>query len=94
MKRYTIIEYLLEAVENNYISKLVFNDVSEDEVSVDIYTSDRSLIRPVVFMVEANMYTRNKLKAYNVTSYRNELVINTFDNVKYTIKVRSLKGDI
>ena len=56
----TIIHYILSSIENNYIDKIEFTEVSESLIEVTAIVSNEMKIKPVMMMIEANMYTRNK----------------------------------
>ena len=58
MNKYNIIQYMLSAVENNYLEGLLFNRVEPSKFLLTATVSEKQRIKPVVWMIEANMYTR------------------------------------
>lgn len=83
----TIIHYILSSIENKYIDKIEFTEVSESLIEVTAIVSNEMKIKPVMMMIEANMYTRNNLLAKKITCELDKIIIDTFNNIKYVIHV-------
>ena len=92
MDNMNIIKYLLEALNNRYLDELEVISNSGDLIKVLVIVNNEMLIRPVLMMIEANMYTRKELLAYRTVQEDNRLKINTFNNVDYIIEVASKEG--
>lgn len=83
----TVIHYILSSIENNYIDKIEFTEVSESLIEVTAIVSNEMKIKPVMMMIEANMYTRNNLLAKKITYELDKIIIDTFNNIKYVIHI-------
>lgn len=91
MNKYNIIQYMLSAVENNYLEGLLFNRVEPSKFLLTATVSEKQRIKPVVWMIEANMYTRRDLLAESVKTSENSLEINSFEGITYIINVIAKK---
>lgn len=87
MVSYNIIQYLLSAIKNNYLDKVVFDDVRQSEVFITAVVSSEQRIQPVLCMIEANILTRVDLSAKSVVSFNNSLIVHGIDGITYEIKV-------
>lgn len=88
MKKYAVIQYLLEAVEKNYLEGIIFDNIKPSKIMITALISDIRKTKPVMWMIEANMYTRRELQAINVKSYDNNMVIHTFENIEYNLSIK------
>lgn len=88
MKKYAVIQYLLEAVEKNYLEGIIFDNIKPSKIMITALISDIRKTKPVIWMIEANMYTRRELQAINVKSYDNNMVIHTFENIEYNLSIK------
>lgn len=91
MENKTIVKYLLEALNNKYIDNILIDKVSDNLLKIQVVVNTTARIKPVLMMIEANMYTRKDLLAYSTKQFENKLVINTFNNIEYNIEVISRK---
>lgn len=91
MNKYNIIQYMLSAVENNYLEGLLFNRVEPSKFLMTATVFEKQRIKPVVWMIEANMYTRRDLLAESVKTSENSLEINSFEGITYIINVIAKK---
>lgn len=82
---------MLSAVENNYLEGLLFNRVEPSKFLLTATVSEKQRIKPVVWMIEANMYTRRDLLAESVKTSENSLEINSFEGITYIINVIAKK---
>ena len=93
MRDITIIKYLLEAVDNNYIEKFVVKQFNNYEICIVINVLDSDNVATVYNMIEANIYTRKDLlgKAiyYSVDGY---MIITTINEITYKIRVKSKRS--
>lgn len=89
---YNIIKYLLNAVDNNYIEKIDINNISEYKISIKCLVSNSGKLRPILDMIEANLYTNKKLLSESITRYDNIITVRTFQNIVYDITVTELKN--
>lgn len=87
MHKYSIIHYLLDAVENKYLERLLFNKVETSKCLITAIVSDCQRIKPVMWMIEANMYANKSLLAISVESFDNSLEIHSSDGITYVINV-------
>lgn len=78
---------MLSAVENNYLEGLLFNRVEPSKFLLTATVSEEQRIKPVVWMIEANMYTKRDLLAESVKTSENSLEINSFEGITYIINV-------
>lgn len=90
LKDITIVQYLMNALENNYLESMIFNNVTKSDINITALVSNSARIRPTLMMIEANMYTKKELLAINVECLDSALIINTFNGIKYTINVKSI----
>lgn len=89
IKDMTVIKYLISATQNNYIEKLEFDNITNSRNEITVIVSNEARIRPTLMMIEANMYTKKELLARNVEYLDDRLLIETFNNVVYDIRVKS-----
>lgn len=87
MYKYGIIQYILSAIENNYLEGLLFDKIEPSKFLLTATVSNEQRIQPVLWMIEANMYTKRELLAENVQSFDNSLEIHSFEGITYTINV-------
>lgn len=87
MFNYGIIQYMLSAVENNYLEGLLFNKIEPSKFLLTATVSSEQRIKPVLWMIEANMYAKRDLLAKNVQSFDNSLEIHSFEGITYIINV-------
>ena len=87
MHKYGIIQYILSAIENNYLEGLLFDKIEPSKFLVTATVSNEQRIQPVLWMIEANMYTKRELLAENVQSFDNSLEIHSFEGITYIINV-------
>lgn len=91
MKEFPIVKYLLSTVDNGYTEKLKFNNIDENSLNITIFVNNECKIRPVLMMIEANMYTRKELRACKVAYGNDMLTIDTFNNITYNIGIKTCK---
>lgn len=91
MENKTIVKYLLEALNNKYIDNILIDKASDNLLKIQVVVNTTARIKPVLMMIEANMYTRKDLLAYSTKQFENKLIINTFNNIEYNIEVISRK---
>ena len=89
MHKYGVVNYLLSAVENNYIDSININKVSTNNIHIEAKVSNEQKIQPVLWMIEANMYTKRELSAKNVNCNDNSIVIQLFDDTTYEICIKT-----
>lgn len=87
MHKYGIIQYILSAIENNYLEGLLFDKIEPSKFLLTATVSNEQRIQPVLWMIEANMYTKRELLAENVQSFDNSLEIHSFEGITYIINV-------
>ena len=87
MYKYGIIQYMLSAIENNYLDGLLFDKIEPSKFLLTATVSSEQRIQPVLWMIEANMYTKRDLLAENVQSFDNSLEIHSFEGITYIINV-------
>lgn len=87
----TIVKYLLEALNNKYIDNILIDKVSDNLLKIQVVVNTTARIKPVLMMIEANMYTRKDLLAYSTKQFENKLIIKTFNKIEYNIEVISRK---
>lgn len=87
MYKYGIIQYMLSAIENNYLEGLLFDKIEPSKFLLTATVSSEQRIQPVLWMIEANMYTKRDLLAENVQSFDNSLEIHSFEGITYIINV-------
>lgn len=87
MREYGIIQYLLNAAENNYLEGLLFDKIEPSKFLLTVTVSNWQKIKPVLWMIEANMYTNKSLLVESVNSFNNSLEIHSFEGITYVINV-------
>lgn len=87
MYKYGIIQYMLSAIENNYLDGLLFDKIEPSKFLLTATVSNKQRVQPVLWMIEANMYTKRDLLAENVQSFDNSLEIHSFEGITYIINV-------
>lgn len=87
MYKYGIIQYMLSAIENNYLEGILFDKIEPSKFLLTATVSSEQRIQPVLWMIEANMYTKRDLLAENVQSFDNSLEIHSFEGITYIINV-------
>lgn len=87
MKRFSIIQYILDAVENNYLERIIFDSIESSKFLLTAVVSNEQKIQPVLWMIEANMYTKRELLVKNVKTLNNSLEICSFEGITYIINV-------
>ena len=87
MYKYDIIQYMLSAIENNYLEGLLFDKIEPSKFLLTATVSNEQRVQPVLWMIEANMYTKRDLLAENVQSFDNSLEIHSFEGITYIINV-------
>lgn len=87
MYKYGIIQYMLSAIENNYLEGLLFDKIEPSKFLLTATVSNEQRVQPVLWMIEANMYTKRDLLAENVQSFDNSLEIHSFEGITYIINV-------
>ena len=88
MNKYSIIQYLLNATENNYLEGILFEKIEPSKIVITATVSTPQKIQPVLWMIEANMYTRKDLLAMSVNYLDDGLEIHSFENITYIINVK------
>lgn len=87
MVKYTIIRYLMNSIDYNYLTKIDIKKLTNDEVDIDIYIDNNNVIA-VINMIEANMFIDRKLyKVKKVVTGSDKVLIFTTDNILYTINI-------
>lgn len=79
---------MLSTVENNYVSKLKFVEITPSVVKLTALVDNEQAIKPVMWMIEANMYTRKELRAMSTECKGDVVNIQSLDNTAYSIKVK------
>lgn len=87
MVEYGVIQYLLSAIENNYLDGLLFDRIETSKMLLTVSVSDSQRIQPVIWMIEANMYTNKDLLVESTVSCSNSLEIRGLDGFTYIINV-------
>lgn len=87
MYKYGIIQYMLSAIENNYLEGLLFDKIEPSKFLLTATVSNEQRVQPVLWMIEANMYSKRDLLAENVQSFDNSLEIHSFEGITYIINV-------
>lgn len=87
MAEYGVIQYLLSAIENNYLEGLSFDKIEPSKILLTASVSDSQKIQPVIWMIEANMYINKDLMVKSTVSYKNYVEIHGFNRVTYVINV-------
>lgn len=87
MAEYGVIQYLLSAIENNYLEGLSFDKIEPSKILLTASVSDSQKIQPVIWMIEANMYINKDLMVKSTVSYKNYVEIHGFNGVTYVINV-------
>lgn len=78
---------MLSAIENNYLEGLLFDKIEPSKFLLTATVSNEQRVQPVLWMIEANMYTKRDLLAENVQSFDNSLEIHSFEGITYIINV-------
>lgn len=87
MREYGVIQYLLNAVENNYLEGLLFDKIEPSKFLLTAIVSNCQKIKPVMWMIEANVYTNKDLLADSVECFDNIVSIHSIEGVTYSINV-------
>lgn len=88
MKNMTVIKYIMQTVELGYIDSINFNSINQSSISLTVLVSHIEKIKPVMMMIEANMYVRKDILAKSVIYGNDTLTIETFNNITYVIFVK------
>lgn len=84
---YTVALYIAEALNNGYIDNVEISSVDKSLIKIKAFVNDIQKVRPVIMMIEANMYTKRDMLVRSIECFENKLVINTFQNITYIIVV-------
>lgn len=87
MCKYSIIQYMLSAIENNYLEGISFDELKPSKFLLTATVSSEQRIQPVLWMIEANMYTKRDLLVESVLSFDKSLEIHSFEDITYIINV-------
>lgn len=91
MKDLTVLQYIMTTVENEYVDRIEFEDVNENDIRINVIVSNEFKKQPVIQMIEANLYTKSNLLAKYITHDIDRLTIGTFNNITYYINLISSK---
>lgn len=87
MHQHSVIQYLFNAIENQLFTEIHISKLGSSKMFVTVVVSDLRIIKPTMWMIEANMYTNKNLIVKTVESYGDMLEIHCLDGMSYIINI-------
>lgn len=87
-KNYTVINYLIEALNNKYIYRLDVKKRNKSVINITVFVRHKMHTKAIYDMIYANAYNRKEMLVSNIKLHTDYMFIECYNNVKYRIKVR------